>query len=95
MKFIEDKRHLLLRAFQLRSDGMKWKTILWYEAYMEIPEAAKLMADVVIRELGDGDGENGGRGSLKNCYGEIVDCFIRGKQYIYADCTFSIDILKD
>lgn len=91
MKYIEGKRHLLLRAFH----GEKKRTLLWYEAWMEIPEAAKLMADAVIRELGDGDGENGGRGSLKNCYGEIVDCFIRGKKYVYADCEFSIDILKD
>lgn len=95
MKFIESKRHLLLRAFQLKPDGMKMKTILWYEAWMEIHEAAKLMADVVIRELSDGDMENDERGSLKNCYGEIVDCFIRGKKYVYADCEFNIDILKD
>ena len=95
MKFIDGERHLLLKAFQLTQDGLKKRTILWYDAWMDIPEAAKLIADAVIRELGDGDGENGGHGSLKNCYGEIVDCFIRRKKYVYADCEFSIDILNN
>ena len=93
MELINEKRHLLLKAYRHTDDGVK-KVILWYEAYMENYEAAKLMADAVIRELGEGDGENGGQGSLKNCYGGIVELFIRKMKYFYADCEFSIDILN-
>ena len=53
-------------------------------------EAVRWLADEVIRQLGDGDGENGGKGSLKNCYGGIWNYLYDGGKYYYADLVFSI-----
>lgn len=89
MKPCTDAKHYRLEAYRTNDDGLS-STIIFYDVYCELHEAAKIMADVVIRELHDGDGENGGMGSLKNCYGEIFDCFIRGEKYVYADCLFFI-----
>ena len=87
MKPYTDATHFKLEAYRQNDEGMK-STILYYDVYCDLHEAAKLMADAVIRELGDGDGENGGSGSLKNCYGEIFNCFMCGHGYAYADCEF-------
>ena len=70
------------------------QTLLYYDVYCELHEAARILADAVIRELGDGDGENGGCGSLKNCYGDMVECFISGNAYYYADCEFYITAVE-
>ena len=53
-------------------------------------DAADFMTEFVLNELGDGDGENGGRGSLKNCRDEIRDILCRDGFYSYADCFFRI-----
>jgi len=53
-------------------------------------EAVRWLADEVIRQLKDGDGENGGKGSLKNCYGDIWNYLFNGGKYYYADLVFSI-----
>lgn len=89
MKPYTDAKHFKLEAYRQRDDGLK-STIIYYDVYCELHEAARLMADVVLRELGDGDGENGGDGSLRNCYGEIFNCFMSGHGYTYADCQFFI-----
>ena len=88
MKPYTDATHFRLEAYR-HIDG-HLRTILYYDIYCELHEAARIMADVVIRELGDGDGENSNSGSLKNCYGEIVDCFMGGLPYKYADCEFYV-----
>lgn len=87
MKPYTDANHFHLEAYRQNDYGLK-STIIYYDVYCDLAEAAKIMADVVIRELHDGDGENGGSGSLKNCYGEIFNCFMRGHGYTYADCEF-------
>jgi len=51
-------------------------------------DASRFCAGLVISELGDGDGENGGKGSLKNCIDEIAKAFEHGGNYCYADCEF-------
>lgn len=53
-------------------------------------EAVMWLADEVIRQLQDGDGENGGKGSLKNCYGDIWNSLFNVGKYYYADLVFSI-----
>ena len=63
---------------------------LRYDFFGEPWEAAKFMADAVIRELHDGDGENGGRGSLQNCWGDIFNSFRYSGHYEYADCRFKM-----
>jgi len=50
--------------------------------------ASQFSADLVISELGDGDGENGGKGSLRNCVKEIAERFFACRRYSYADCIF-------
>ena len=88
MKPYTEAKHFKLEAYRMDDEGYSKSTILYYDVYCDLHEAAKLMADAVIRELGDGDGENGGSGSLKNCYGEIFNSFICGHGYTYADCQF-------
>lgn len=51
-------------------------------------DASRFSAGLVISELGDGDGENGGKGSLRNCIDEIAKAFEHGGNYCYADCEF-------
>ena len=89
MKPCTDATHFRLEAYRQNDEGLK-STILYYDVYCDISEAARIMTDVVLRELHDGDGENGGSGSLKNCYGEIFNCFMEGRGYTYADCQFFV-----
>ena len=44
----------------------------------------------IFNILGNGDGENGGEGSLWRCAREIYDAITGGKVYTYADCWFYI-----
>ena len=44
----------------------------------------------IFNTLGNGDGENGGEGSLWRCAREIYDAIAGGKVYTYADCWFYI-----
>lgn len=69
-----------------KKDGQDYFT---FKYCGEKSNACKFSADLVISELGDGDGENGGKGSLKNCIGEIADCFMTSGTYNYANCVFS------
>lgn len=50
--------------------------------------ASQFSADLVITELGDGDGENGGKGSLRNIVKEISETFFDTGRYAYGDCVF-------
>lgn len=68
-------------------------TIIYYDVYCELYEAARIMADVVIRELHEGGGKCWGERSLYDCYGDIVNCFMNGHVYKYADCEFFIERL--
>lgn len=68
---------------------------LKYDFYGTAHEAAKVMTDAVIQELRDGDSENGGLGSLKNCYGEIFNDFLFFGHYEYADCQFTMTAVHD
>ena len=88
MKPFTDATHFLLEAYRMDDKGYSKSTILSYDVHCDTSEAARIMTDVVLRELHDGDGENGGSGPLKNCYGEIFNCFMRGHHYGYADCEF-------
>lgn len=53
--------------------------------------AVESLLEVLYGELGDGDGENGGKGSLRNCRGEIEDTLKAGTVYTYADCAFWVE----
>ena len=44
----------------------------------------------IFNTLGNGDGENGGEGSLWRCAREIYDTIARGIVYTYADYSFYI-----
>ena len=45
----------------------------------------------IFNELHDGDGENGGEGSLWRCARGIYDCLANGEHFFYADCEWWID----
>jgi len=42
----------------------------------------------IMSEIGEGDCENAGRGSLWKCAGEIYDILKKGDKYYYADCSW-------
>ena len=52
--------------------------------------AATLLTDIILHELQEGDGENGGRGSLENCRGDIWNFLFFNGKYYYADLEFTI-----
>lgn len=54
-------------------------------------EAAAYMVGVVLKELGDGGGENGGKGGLYNCSLDIFYSLKTNGNYYYADCKFIIE----
>ena len=58
------------------------------ETHEECLDAA--MSDIYA-ELHDGDGENGGMGSLWRCAKEIYDSLANGHRYQYADCEWWIE----
>ena len=53
-------------------------------------EACETLAKVILNLMGDGDNENGGKGSLKNCRDEIVTTLELNDSYSYADWEFRI-----
>lgn len=42
----------------------------------------------IFEEMGNGDMENGGKGSLWNCAPDIYACLEGGNRYSYANCTW-------
>jgi len=44
----------------------------------------------IMSEIGDGDCENEGKGSLWKCAGEIYDNIKSGNEYFYADCSWQV-----
>jgi len=78
----------IVSGYLVKENGEE--TILFYRMPAEKHEACTFLADCIIRELGDGDGENGGRGSLKNCYGDIWNALFFTGHYEYADCRFAV-----
>lgn len=53
-------------------------------------EACETLANVILNLMGDGDNENGGKGSLKNCRDEIITTLEMYNSYSYADWEFYI-----
>ena len=53
-------------------------------------KATKRVLDILFDILADGDGENGGKGSLYNCADEIFHSLFNGGTYAYADLIFRI-----
>lgn len=85
---MKEKKHYIMQG--VRRNGNVENTIAFCGCPCEYHEAVTWLADAVIRELGDGDGENGGKGSLKNCYGDIWNALYDTGRYDYADCRFTI-----
>jgi len=79
-------------ALECRKDGKEYFSFV-YRGDKET--ACMFCADLVISVMHDGDGENGGKGSLKNCYVDIVNAFLKGGRYEYADCTFDLREVVD
>lgn len=88
-KLFSDAKRYILSARRMDKNG-KIVEFLRYDFNGTLSEAAKFMADIVLREVGEGDGENGGKGNLSNCYGEIYSAFNFDGHYEYADCSFSL-----
>lgn len=85
------KENLKCSRFKLvATNVVKNKNILEYDFRGDFREACRLMSEVILTELGDGDNENGGMGSLKNCYGDIWNSLFLYGFYNYADCEFHI-----
>ena len=49
----------------------------------------------LFNTLGNGDNENGGRGSLWRCAQFIYDTLKNGDVYVYADCKFWVEFVNE
>lgn len=79
-------------VLECKKDGKEYFT---FEYRGTKKSACRFSADLVISEMGDGDGENGGKGSLKNCIDEIAEYFRVAGNYAYADCIFRLREVKE
>lgn len=80
-----------VEKFKLTGRKISTKELFYTQNYTgSLTDACRVLTDVILNELQDGDGENGGMGSLKNCYGDIWDDLWRCGNYSYADCEFDI-----
>ena len=79
-------------VLECKKDGKEYFT---FEYRGTKKDACRFSADLVISVMGDGDGENGGNGSLKNCIDEIAEYFLVAGNYAYADCIFRIREVKE
>lgn len=52
--------------------------------------AAEFLTKYILMVCGEGDGENGGKGILQNCYGDIWNALFTDGHYDYADMSFYI-----
>ena len=84
----EMHKKFLCQVIQKGEDNDSVITVLHIDC--ERHEAVRWLADEVIRQLQEGDGENGGKGSLKNCYGDIWNCLFNNGRFDYADLIFAI-----
>ena len=89
------KKHLVLEGMKITKLNDHTEEREHFFRY-ETPDldkvfAATLLTEGVLHELGDGDGENGGTGSLKNCRGDIWNFLFHHGHYSYADFLFSIE----
>lgn len=85
------KESLECSRFKLvATNVVKNKNILEYDFRGDFREACHLMTKAILAELGDGDNENGGMGSLKNCYGDIWNWLFLFGYYNYADYEFHV-----
>ena len=85
------KKVFIVKGFLDGDNGVE--NFLFYRTPAERHEICKFVADCVIRAFGDGDSENGGMGSLKNCYDEICKSLFYEGRYEYANCRFTISEL--
>ena len=90
IKPFSNAMHYTFHGTQMDNKGYGKRSFLYWEFRGSLAEAANIMADAVLRELGDGDNENGGSGSLENCRGDIFNAFMSTGHYEYADCRFEI-----
>jgi len=87
--FSDATRFILVGTKTNEGKGCR-EDILHWNFHGPLDHAADIMSNAVIRELGAGDNENGGSGSLKNCRGDIFNAFMSTGHYEYADCRFEI-----
>ena len=66
-----------------------------YRLFDSKDEALDWLVGRLFNELGDGDGENGGRGSLRNCENDIRAVLGGFKPYFYADTVWRLYELRD
>lgn len=86
---LKGKKYYLYKRtadFPLETD----KTVLLSESESLDVILDAAMSDI-FHEVGNGDGENGGAGSLWRCARGIYDSLRRGEKYTYADITWWLE----
>lgn len=58
------------------------------QTYNNLDDCMHWMMQNIYSHLGNGDGKNGGKGSLWHCASEIYNTIKYGGIYEYADCRF-------
>lgn len=82
------KYYLYKRSPEYPSETLHTVLLAQKDSLMECLDTAMLD---IFAELHDGDGENGGNGSLWRCAREIYDFLESGTHYAYADCEWWIE----
>lgn len=69
--------------------------VICRKSFDRLEDAVNWLTNQLYDELGDGDGENGGRGSLRNCEGDIRKTLAALQTYGYAECRFKVRHMTD
>jgi len=74
------------------ADGIKNGVVsgLCRAEFDNLDRAVDWLTEQLFEELGDGDGENGGKGSLRNCETEIRETLTQLNPYTYANTKFQV-----
>ncbi len=76
--------------YSIEGDGGAETTETTYREFGDKDEALDWLVGKLFNELGDGDGENGGRGSLRNCENDIRAVLGDFRPYFYADTVWRL-----
>lgn len=89
------KKHLVLEGMKMTNLDEQTESREHFFRYETLDNdkafAATILTEVIMHELGDGDGENEGIESLANCRIDIWKSLYYKGQYSYADLMFRID----
>ena len=73
-----------------RKVGDDYQPIFYIRSRQWRAKCCALCTDLILDEIGDGDGENGDAGSLRNLWDDAFEMLLNEGEYEYADCRFRV-----